>query len=315
MRGAASQPQPSPEILATAKTLRVDAVTAEVLRALTREGMEPILLKGPSFARWLYYEGELRKYGDSDLLVSAPEADRVETVLVRLGFGFGRERGLRGRLPEGLHWVRDDDEVDVHTTLRGALAEPGQQWAVLSRHTEAITVSGELVRSLSEPARTLHLALHAARHGRCAGRPLEDLARGLESLPLDVWRQAAGIAVEIDAAASFASGLRLTPAGAALAESLGLPDGLSVEDALYADSATSIAVGLWRLVQTRGVRAKARLVLRELFPSAEFMRLLAPTTRLGAHGLLLGYLWRPFSLAAASPRAIYALFRASRAAR
>ena len=316
MSGAAPKLQLSPEILATAKTLRVDAVTAEVLRELAPDGIEPILLKGPAFARWLYDEGELRKYGDTDLLVSPREAERVEAVLIGLGFGFGRDGGPRDpSLPENLHWVRGDDEVDVHTALLGARAEPAHQWNVLRQHTEATAVNGEPVLSLSEPARTLQLALHAAQHGRRAGRPLEDLARGLARLPFDRWRQAAALAVEIDAVIPFSVGLRLRPDGAEIAERLGLPDALSVEDALHADSATSIAVGLSRLLKTRGARAKAALVLRELFPSVEFMRLWAPTRRFGAPGLLLGYVWRPLSLAAASPRAIYAFFRASRAAR
>ncbi len=316
MRGAAPKSQLSPAILAAAKTLRVDVVTGEVVRALTRDGIEPILLKGPSFASWLYDEGELRKYGDTDLLVAERDVEAVEAVLTGLGFGFGRDGGRRDpSLPQDLHWVRGEDEVDVHATLPGAHAGAACQWRVLSRDTEATTVSGVSVQTLSEPARALHLAVHAAHHGRRAERPLVDLSRGLARVPSEVWREAAALAFEIDAAVTFAIGLRQTADGKALADSLGLPDELPIEDALRADTAPPIALGLSRLLQTDGARAKAALALRELFPSVEFMRVWMPTRRLGALGLVLGYLWRPVSLAAASPRALYALLRASRAAR
>ncbi|MEO6714059.1 MAG: nucleotidyltransferase family protein, partial [Mycobacteriales bacterium] len=56
--------------IAAASTLAVDRLTADVVRALRAEGVEPILLKGPSFARLLYSSSELRPYVDADLLVA-----------------------------------------------------------------------------------------------------------------------------------------------------------------------------------------------------------------------------------------------------
>ena len=310
-----SKLQLSPDVLAAAKTLRVDAVTAEVVRALALDGIEAILLKGPSFARWLYEDGVLRKYGDTDLLVAQDDVEAVENVLIKLGFGFGRDGGPRDPSLQDLHWVRNEDEVDVHVTLKGGCAGAARQWMVLTRNTDVMTVNGVSVRVLSETARALHLALHAAHHGRRSERPLADLSRGLARLPFDLWQQAAAMALEIDATEFFAAGLRQTAEGVALADSLGLSDELSVEAALRADSATSITLGLSRLLERRGVRAKAGVLLREIFPSVEFMRIWAPTRRLGPVGLALGYLWRPVSLALASPRAVYALVRASRAGR
>lgn len=51
-------------------TLAIDSLTVQVVTALRAGGLEPILLKGRSFATWLYAEGEHRFYGDCDVLVA-----------------------------------------------------------------------------------------------------------------------------------------------------------------------------------------------------------------------------------------------------
>jgi hypothetical protein len=51
------------------QALEQDLVTAEVVTALGAASVPAILLKGPTFARWLYAPGETRGYADSDLLV------------------------------------------------------------------------------------------------------------------------------------------------------------------------------------------------------------------------------------------------------
>ncbi|MFL5782414.1 MAG: nucleotidyltransferase family protein [Thermoleophilaceae bacterium] len=68
------------------RTLRVDALTAEVLRALEDAGCRSILLKGPSFRRELYDAGSPRPYADSDLLVSPADLERAGAAVAALGF-------------------------------------------------------------------------------------------------------------------------------------------------------------------------------------------------------------------------------------
>jgi hypothetical protein len=308
--------EPSPALLAAASSLSVDRVTAEVVDALAHDAVEPIVLKGSSFASWLYDQGELRPYGDTDLLVAEPDRGRAEKVLGALGFGFGREGAQHDpRLPDGLPWIRNGYEVDLHVGLPGATATPSVQWSLLSRRTEAARIGGVDVRVLGPAARAVHVALHAAHHGKGAEQPLADLERALARLPIDVWEEAAMLASHIGAAGAFATGLRLRPAGVELAARFALPYARSVETVLRAESAQPLSIGVARLMDEPGLRAKLARFLRKLFPPMSFMRIWAPTRRLGFPGLLLGYLWRPLWLAARAPRAFLAWRRASRAAR
>src|ERR1700684_892861 len=67
-----------------ALTVEVDALTAEVAGAFSREGIETIVLKGPVLAKWLY-PSEARPYTDSDLIVAPEDGARAVRALERLG--------------------------------------------------------------------------------------------------------------------------------------------------------------------------------------------------------------------------------------
>ena len=77
---------PTLEQAAAVTAMRVDAVSAEVGRALARAGVRPILLKGPTVAELLYRDGAPRRYGDSDLLVAVAQRIAAEAALEASGF-------------------------------------------------------------------------------------------------------------------------------------------------------------------------------------------------------------------------------------
>ena len=81
---------------------------------------------------------------------------------------------------------------------------------------------------------------------------------------------------------------------------------------LRASSMPAVAGGLDRLGRTPGIKAKTRLLARELFPTPEFMRIWSPLARRGGIHLALAYLWRPVSLLTKLPTAITALRHARR---
>src|SRR4051812_27772658 len=60
-----------------ANTLRIDWGTAEVLRTFEAGGVKSLLLKGATFARWLYTNDDPRPYGDCDLLVRPGDFERA----------------------------------------------------------------------------------------------------------------------------------------------------------------------------------------------------------------------------------------------
>lgn len=298
-----------------ARTIAVDLATATVVRGLNAAGVRCILLKGPALASLLHDERELRPYVDVDLLVMPDDERRASDVLRELGFEqLVEDEALGGHRRLHAHeWRRDDSpSVDLHRTLPGARADPATVAAVLATQTRAMTVAGEEVEALAPPALALQVALHAAHHGPLAPRALDDLERGAERIPLATWEAAAALAGRIDATPALAAGLRLKPAGAAVADRLSLPLGGPVDVALRAGGAPPLAVGIDWLLQTPGSRAKLALVARTALPAPGALRLWRPLARRGTPGLAAAYVSHPFWLARHAVPSVLALRRARR---
>lgn len=312
----------SPIQLAAARALRtnmVDATTAEVAVALREAGVHSLLLKGRTFARWLYAEGEHREYGDADLLVRPDQLSRGESVLA--GLGFEKQLDSADLPRQTLHshtWVRPSDRaaVDLHWTLVGVGISADDLWRELARRTDTEAVAGRDLECLDTVARALNVALHAAQHGVRDSKPVEDLRRALARCDERTWVDAAALAQRLEATSAFGAGLRLLPLGAVLADRLGVPPNGSVMVALLAEHPTlDLVMGMQSLLETKGARAKAEVLRRALCPSRPFMRAAFPRARRSRTGLLLAYLWRPVWLLARVPGALVGLRRARRAVR
>src|ERR1700722_12004432 len=201
----------SVDLLAAARNLLIDRLILQIDAALADAGIEHVLLKGPAIAGWLYSEQEVRSYGDGDFLIPHTRWENATGLLERLGFRDGWAEVAHPNL-EGFAshpWVRETDNIDLHATLAGIEVDFARAWSGLSRDTVEVPVGGRPVRALGEPARALHLALHAAHHHE--GKPMHDLERGIGRLPRGVWEAAATLAAELEATAAFATGLRLVP--------------------------------------------------------------------------------------------------------
>jgi hypothetical protein len=292
---------------------RIDRVTVEVHQALQARGVPAILLKGPSIAAWLYRADELRTYGDSDFLVPRHDWDAADATLRALGFEpqiavdhHPRFGGSFGSYP----YSRGDETVDLHATLRGLDAHFDDVWAALSSGTARQPVLSTELPVLAVPARALHLALHVAHHPG-AESPRRDLERGLAQLPLQIWRDAAALAARLDGLAAFGAGLRALPEGQALAATIDLAVVHTVGSALrHAD--VPVAEGLYDLLATQGLAARARMLIRELVPSPGFMREWSWLARRGRRGLAAAYAWRVLWLLVRLPRAAITVERALR---
>ena len=110
--------------------MAVDAVTAEVVSALADDGVDSLLLKGPSVADWLY-DDDSRTYVDSDLLVAPDRMAAARATLERLGFRqqFGSLPHPGMEAPPSAPWQRDAFQVDLHERLQGATEDRGRLWA------------------------------------------------------------------------------------------------------------------------------------------------------------------------------------------
>lgn len=307
-------------VSSAARSLAVDQVTGEVVSALHAAGVTPVLLKGPTFARWLYEAGELRPYVDCDLLVAPQEQELAAKVLAALGFvdsmaaANALERDDHSRTFKRRPAGAGQQEIDLHFTLAGARAEPAAVCAALSRERESIDVAGTPVATFGAAARALHVALHATQGGRDSRVPDEDLRRAIAKADFVCWRAASDLASEIDATAAFSAGLQRLDAGRILSVQLGLPaDAGGVYERLRGTEPPPLAMGLARLLERKSFRGVGWELLREVFPTPSFMRLWSPLARRGPAGLAAAYLGRPVSLLIGLPPAALAYRRARRA--
>jgi hypothetical protein len=290
-------------------------MTAEVLRAFEAGGVESLLLKGPSVARWLYGNDEPRGYADSDLLVRPADLEAAEDLLTSLGFEPELERS---EMPtwwqeHAVGWLRryDGSVLDLHRTLAGVGVNPEPLWLTLAAHREPMPVGGFSAQTLTIPGRAFMLALHAAHHGVGWGNFLSDLERGTSAADIATWREAAELAASLQATAAFAAGLRLVEPGRAIASELGLPSDGSVRLALKASTPPPIALGFDQLASASGWRERAAILRHKLFPPVTFMKRWSPLARRGRLGLLRAYLQRAAWLVRHAP----AGYRAWRSAR
>jgi hypothetical protein len=293
---------------AAAHVLRVDLVTAEVVSALRRAGVRPILLKGPSIARWLYADGEARAYGDTDLLIE--QSARRSAARAMRAAGFRRQLGFVSE-----QWYRRSDgaNVDLHESLFGVGCPPAELWQAVSADTERIEVAGVHVEILSRPARTLYVALHAASHGGDGFEtPISDLSRALTSVDDRGWEEAARLAERLHAAEALAVGLRLDPAGATCAARMGLPERAPLVVSLHAHGSPALAQTLEYLATAPGVWPKLRLLRGRIFPPADHMRHRHHLASRGRVGLVLAYPVRIIEVLAKLPRALISWSRLRR---
>jgi hypothetical protein len=295
----------APPAQVAAHNLRVDQVTAEVLRAFDGEGVASVLLKGPSTVRWLYPDRP-RRYHDCDLLLSPAAVGDAERVLHGLGFTPTLEQGAMPNWwrEHAIEWRHQERcaAVDLHHTLKGAGVDDMRLWQVLHAENEPMTVGGYAASVLALPGRALVLALQA----REKDVSKQDLARAVERAGMETWKKAAELAEELDATAGFSAGLRLVPRGRALAATLELPPADSVGAALLAKRAPAESLTVDRIVRARGMRERFAIVRHKLLPPPTFMRHWSPQARRGWSGLLAAYGRRLVWVVRSVPRAVRA---------
>lgn len=282
-----------------ARALVLDRAAASAIERLRASDVASILLKGAAIGTWLYRDGALRSYTDVDLLVSPSQFERATQVLAELGY-VDRMAGAHPAEvgPKERDLVRPDGAwIDLHLGLIGIPGDPQQCWDILADRVVNLRLTPDVeVQALDEPARAMHLALHAAQNGLIDLKAIEDLRRGLEIVEERQWREAALLADELGASQAFAAGLRLLPAGRSLAERLSLPHGMSVELALRVGSAPQDAIFFERLGQVRGLSHKVPVIARKLFPTAAFLRANSPMARRHRGGLVASWLGHPFGV-------------------
>ena len=280
--------------------------------------MRVVLLKGAALATWLYHDGTVRPYGDVDLLVAPADHTKAEGVLVALGFG----ADLTGLAPAPLRgpararvWMRGGAVVDLHRNLWGIGIDRTRAWPILLEGAKTVRLGGGRVEILGPAARALHVALHAAQHGRSHPKPVQDLERAVAQLPRETWEHAARLARRLEAHEAMAAGLRLVPQGADLAAALGLPTDVSLAVRVSAGSTTRGAGLLAEVLATPGSGAKLAAMVRLAVPGPAQVRVSLPFAGRSRAALVAGHVWLPLLRMARLPRAAWAVTRIDREGR
>jgi hypothetical protein len=255
-----------------ARTLVVDNVTARVVHDLRQVGVEPILLKGPSFAHWLYADDGSRGYGDTDLLIGAGELAAAQTVLDTLGFR--PCPSARGMPVPSTAWrsPADGTEVDLHTNIWGWRdVDPLR----LRAHTCRLPVASVEVLVLDEAARAVHVATHALQNSFRNEQANQDLARALQLLSDEAWLEASRLARSMGAMEAFTVGLRSQAVGEDLAHRLrlNLSTHLPSEIVMAAEGSLSTgALSLELLVHPAGTQRRLGFLRDRAFPGRDYAR-------------------------------------------
>ena len=288
-------------------------MTATIAGSLTDVGIEPIVMKGPTFARWLYLDG-VRMYGDADLLVDPDDWERALETLRTLGFVDSLSEMAHPRMESQRSWAlcRGHEQVDLHASIAGLEAPAARVWRTLRSHAQPFDVDGTPLLAFDEVARTMHVALHAAQHPSGEGsKQGEDLRRALKTVDIDTWAGARDLALELAGGPAFAAGLRTLPEGAALARVIGVHGLRSVKHELRS-AGVPVAEALNDLLTASGMPARLDILRAELLPNRAFMRWNHRLARRGWRGLVASYPLRWASLTARLPGGAIMLARTRR---
>jgi hypothetical protein len=307
--GASPTEQFAARAWATAQRAPIDEVAADVVARFQESGVRALLLKGASFADWLYPD-RTRVYVDVDLFVRADLARAAEELLRGLGYGqLWAPEDMPADRPIASHWRRSDGgaPIDLHWALPEASAAPAVQWRELTRETDRLGA----IETLAEPGRCVMVALHALRHAELP-KPAEDLRRAVRIADRAAWIEAAELARRIGAFEGFSAGLRTVAPGAALADEIGIDPPRSTRALLLTQSPPPGADGLDALFTAPGIRARARLIARTLVPTRRWMRSSTALGRRGGAWLALAYAWHPLGVLTRVPAAARAWWRAAR---
>jgi hypothetical protein len=278
-----------------AKTQALDAAAAEALDRFDAQGIPCVLLKGAALSRLLYTSEKQRGYNDVDLLIAPGHLEVAHRILEGLGYtNITAAQGVED-VAGAVHaetWVRRSEEIgplmlDLHFRLPGVKAAPEEAWKILSARQQLIEVGGRKAPVLDRDGLALHVAIHAGQHGPQDPKPQADLRYALEQWPRELWRDAYGLAAQLDAVAAFAHGLRLTPAGAQLAEELGLPPTDDLEWQMNnLELRPRGTFHLQALFEASGARERLRVLRRVVWPPREWFEWADPGTRKGGARLL-----------------------------
>lgn len=280
-------------LLNAKRNIRLYRELAMVLASLRGQGIQAIVLKGAHLAEIVYQNLAVRPMADIDLLVRTTDLDRVQDVLVDIGYGPLRRPSAESQRACGntlLTFKKPDcPDIDVHWTIvkpdAGISIDADELW----KRSQPAAINGVPISVLAREDLLLHLCLHGGhQHGFGLGlSPLCDITETLTQYQDDLdWQAIVRRACRWGVQKCVYFGLRLSH------ELLGAPvpqealtslepddDGrwmeLILKQVLRHDDficpTMSISPRFAQLRGSRRLRDKVALALRRAFPSRQEM--------------------------------------------
>lgn len=163
-------PEAQRELEASARAIAIRVMAVRkllraVVEALTRAGLQPVILKGYPLGARLYPSPVLRPASDVDVLVRRDELERAEAALFELGLqrsgDDAKERYHRAH-HHHINFVGMGGMVELHFRLTASFAS-ALEWEDLSPPVTAV-VEEQPVHVLRAEDELTYLAVHAAQH-------------------------------------------------------------------------------------------------------------------------------------------------------
>jgi len=166
----------------TLRMLRSGGELQRVCRALTREGVRPLVLKGPPLALDLYGDLSLRTSKDLDILIPLADLPAAERLMAQLGYRSDRPvPRVLGDWKWKVHHASFTNphsgmQIEIHWRLNGDMGkEPS--FEELWERRRASPLDRQAVFMLGREELFQYLCLHGARHGWFRLRWLADIDR------------------------------------------------------------------------------------------------------------------------------------------
>jgi hypothetical protein len=155
-------------VLALQAAFQEEEEIKALLRALTKAGINPILLKGSDLRHRLYQDPAIRAMVDVDFLIAPGEVERVHPILEGLGYRLAHSKDhppvkfiercgyeLLYTPPAGKKLL-----LEPHWEIRGSAGQYSLPFAPLEAAAIIMDYDGIAVRVLSPEHLLLHLCLH-----------------------------------------------------------------------------------------------------------------------------------------------------------
>ncbi len=149
------------------------------------EGIEVIVVKGPSVAVLAYDDPSLRTFSDADFLLRERDIDRAVALLLAEGYGADYDQKNQQILLRGQHALEFSSggkKVELHTALMSRHLRLDIDDANLWNSTREIDCLGTRIRVMSTPHLLIYLCAHGAKHAWYNPRWICDVAQIVDRL-------------------------------------------------------------------------------------------------------------------------------------